>query len=690
MKLPVGWLKEWVGIKANVKVQDLAHRLTMSGFEVEGIETSGGDFLLEVNVTPNRGDALSILGMAREVSALYGVPIRKSPQGRRSGPKGSKGPVAVTMSASKECPRYALAVISGVKVGPSPEWLVRRLEQVGVRSINNVVDITNYVLHEMGQPLHAFDRSKIKNNRIQVRLAREGEKIRTLDAREHSLQKSDLVIADAEEPIALAGVMGGAGSEVDAQTTAIALESAFFNPATVRKTARRLGIQTGSSFRFERRVDPEGILPALERAVQMILELAGGVIEGGIIDLCQKTLAPHQPTKISLDPAWVAGRLGGDWKAAEMKRLLEKLKLSVAVRSPRSWQVTVPSHRGDLKSASDLMEEIIRLGGVDRIPVTFPALKSAPIETGETGAAREAEAKRYLNARGFFETIHYSFISPEDVSRFDPKLSREEITLGNPLGLDVSVLRPSLLPSLLKTASHHHRHKMFDIRLFELRKRFSKDVTGKLVERMTLSGIVTGARLDHHWSGSEKSQPSDFYDLKGVLEGLMQDLRWPGPDFVASSLATLHPHRQAILQHEENLLGHCGEIHPEIAERFDLKRTAMVFELNWGILAGLRTGTQKFADFSRLPMVERDVALVLDDAVSAGQVIETIRGQDPVIRSVKVFDVYKGNQIPEGKKSLALSIQLAAEGRTLTDEEIHRIQDKMIEKLKYSFNAEIR
>ena len=685
MKVPVSWLKEFVPVKAGA--DEIARRLTLSGFEVEEILTVEGDAVLEVNVTPNRGDCLSIFGIAREVSAIFHVPLR-FPRIEKFAPSKGKSPVTVRLQAAKKCPRYSLAVLSGVKVGSSPDRLARRLAQVGIRSINNVVDVTNYVLMELGQPLHAFDRKKIRGEKILVRKARNQEKILTLDGEERELISDDLVIADSEGAIALAGIMGGKDTEIDENSTTAALESAFFESSGIRKTARRLGIQTESSYRFERGIDPEGVIRALQRAAQLIQELAGGVMAGPLTDFYPGR-SPGR--KILFSPARVEALLGGDWPVSRVKRNFGKLSFQVqrrgkGRRNKDQWEVSVPSYRPDIQREADLIEEAARFEGLEKIPTTFPPLVAAPVS--ENRASRAEQTVRHLLADlGLREAVHFSFLSPEDLSHFDPSLLDRAVPLENPLGREYSLMRPTLLPSLLRTAALHHRHKISTVRLFELRNRFEK-AEGRIAESKTLSGVLTGHRLLSHWS--DHVRETDFYDLKGLVERLFREMRILKSTFAASMAPFLHPNQQAAAMIGGRTVGLLGEVHPDLLSRFDLKRAAFVFELDWGALADLRSSEKQFESYSLHPVVERDLALVVEESVAAASLLEFIHGQDPAIWNVSLFDLYRGPQIPEGKKSLAFAIQIGRKNQTLTEGEVNAVYGRLVENLKQTFRAEVR
>jgi phenylalanyl-tRNA synthetase beta chain len=665
---------------------EIARRLTFGGFEVEEILAVEEEQVLEVNVTPNRGDCLSIAGLAREVSALFGmrgaIPprIHRSPRPPRN--IGGLRSLSVKIRHPKACPRYSLAVIDGVTVRPSPEWLVRRLALVGVRPINNIVDVTNYVLMELGQPLHAFDRDKIRRG-IVIRRAAAGEKILTLDGEEQELTPDDLVIADSERAIALAGVMGGKDSEIDGASRAVALEAAFFEPAGIRRTARRLGIQTESSYRFERRVDPEGVVRALERAVSLIQEVAGGVVAGPAVDLYP---GKTKETKFSFSTREVETVMGGRWPVSQVKKDFQKLSFRLRPGGRERWEVSVPSWRGDIQRGADLVEEAARLKGLEGIPITFPPMISEPVSPSAASQAEE-RIRHLLADLGLREAIHFSFLAPEDLTALDPSLVAEAVELANPLGRENSLLRPTLIPSLLKTASLHHRHKIHDVRLFELRKRFRKR-EGQIQESKTLAVLLTGKRLLSYWG--EKIEETDFYDLKGILEKILRERAVSDLSFSGGSFPFLHPRKQAAVKRGEEVVGVLGEIHPDVAARFELKRPACVLELDWESIAARPAPEKKFEGYSLHPVVERDLALVIDGTIPAGSILDYIKGQDPAIWDVAIFDLYRGPQIPEGKKSLAFAIQIGRKNRTLTEEEVNVIFEKVVENVKQAFKAEVR
>ncbi|HSA59877.1 MAG TPA: phenylalanine--tRNA ligase subunit beta [bacterium] len=678
MKLPLSWLKEWVPVAA-AGGEEIAHRLTFAGLEVEGIANVEGEPVLEVNVTPNRGDCLSVRGLAREIAALHGVSL-KTPWKSAARKTSTRSAVGVAVARPKSCPRYALAVVEGVSVGPSPAWLARRLAQTGVRSVNNVVDVTNYVLMELGQPLHAFDRAKLKGGKIAVRNAKDGEVLRTLDGIDRKLEAQDLVIADADGPVALAGVMGGAGTEVDASTSSVALECAYFDPSVVRRAARRLGIQSESSYRFERGVDPEDVPVALRRAVDLLVEVAGGR-EISTVDLYREKV---RSATVRFRPAEVSEVLGGVWKEAEIRSSLTGLGFSIKAGAKGEWRVGVPSRRRDVSRSVDLIEEVARARGLDRIGEKFPALADAP--EGGTDLSQERRARALLADLGLQETVHYSFTSPETAGLLG---GRSFATLANPLGRDDSVLRASLLPSLLTTAAHHARHKMETFRAFELRTVFEESPAGKPAERKKLAGVLMGRRLLSHWSDGVRE--SDFYDLKGVIERILDEFGLlDAAVFERGSESHLHPGQQARVTVDGRTLGAFGVLHPDVLARLDVKKSLHVFELDWPGVAGMERAERRYREFPRTPMVERDLAVVVEEGTEAGALVRFIRRQDHVITDARVFDLYRGGQIAAGKKSLAFSIRMGRPDRTLTDPEINEVFQKVVQGVCREFGAEIR
>jgi phenylalanyl-tRNA synthetase beta chain len=650
------------------------------------------DVRFELGLTPNRPDCLSVVGVAREVAAMAGSPLRlPAAQVVESGPD-IAGQTSVTVEEPGLCPRYAARLIRGVSIGPSPEWLVSRLEAVGMRSINNVVDVTNYVLMELGHPLHAFDFKLLRGGRIVVRRAGKGATFTTLDGQSRSLDERDLVICDGEGPVALAGIMGGENSEIQPDTVDILLESAYFNPTTIRRSSKRLGLHTESSHRFERGADVNMAPVALDRAASLILEVAGGTAAKGRIDVYPQPLVER---RIAISSRKTAETLGLDLDILEIRRLLQSIGLAAELAENReeTLYVSIPAFRPDLEREIDLIEEVARLNGYDRIPVTMPA--------GRIVCHRPANRQRHprqmrdaMVAAGFSEVINYSFTTPSAWDRIalpaaDPR--RETVRILNPLTEEQSVMRTMLVPSVLETVSRNLAYRSRDLRLFELRPVFLPQVGEELPqERLRLAAVICGRRVPEGWA--QGNEAVDFFDLKGVLEGLFERFRVDRVDWDASrSEPYLHPGKSCTLSLGKATLGTLGEIHPRVLENFDIDCPVYLLDLDLQAFfaeTGLR---RSFRAPSRFPDVYRDTALLLDEAVSARQVFELLgRAKAKEVEDVVLFDLYRGKGIPAGKKSLAIRVRYRSAEKTLTDEEISAIHGRIVETLCKNLGAEIR
>jgi len=650
------------------------------------------DVRFELGLTPNRPDCLSVAGVAREVSAMAGNPLRlPAVKVVENGPAIS-GQTSIAVNEPGLCPRYAARLIRGVTIGPSPDWLVSRLEAVGMRSINNVVDVTNYVLMELGHPLHAFDFSLLRGGCIVVKRAGKGEMFTTLDGQSRLLDDRDLVICDGEGPVALAGIMGGENSEIRPETVDILLESAYFNPSTIRRTGKRLGLHTESSHRFERGADVAMVPVALDRAASLILEVAGGTAAAGCIDVYPQALAER---RLSISARKTADILGLELDILEISRLLQSIGLKAELADNRdgALYVSIPAFRPDLEREIDLIEEVARLNGYDKIPVTMPA--------GRIVCHRQADRQRQVRqlrdamvASGFSEVINYSFTSP---TAWDKALlpaedvRRETVRILNPLTEEQSVMRTTLVPSLLETVSRNLAYRSRDLRLFELRPVFLPQSGEELPqERLRLTAAICGRRVPEGWA--QTGEAVDFFDLKGVLEGLLDRFRiertvWDSE----GSEPFLHPGKSCTLTSGKSVLGSIGEVHPKVLENFDVESPVFLFDLDLQAFfdeIGRRRG---FRSPSRFPDVYRDTALLLDDGVPARQVIDLVgRTKVKELEDIVLFDLYRGKGIPEGKKSLGIRIRYRSAEKTLTDEEISAIHGRIIDTLCKTLGAEIR
>ncbi|MBI2369803.1 MAG: phenylalanine--tRNA ligase subunit beta, partial [Deltaproteobacteria bacterium] len=597
---------------------------------------------------------------------------------------------AVTIEDPAGCPRYSARVIQGVRIGPSPDWLQRRLQAVGVRPINNVVDATNYALMERGQPLHAFDFDRLEGRRIVVRRARPGEEFYTLDGQRRVLSGEALMICDAARAVALAGIMGGANSEIAPDTTAVLLESAYFDPITTRRTSKALGLRTEASQRFERGADPAGIVPALDRGAALICELAGGEIARGVVDVYPRPIVPRE---LRLRPGRVNALLGTALPAEEVRALLERLQLGTRPAGDGELRVTVPTFRPDLQEEVDLIEEVARLHGYQRIPEALPQGTAGP-EPRDRGQLLRERVQTLLTGAGLHEAITFSFHAPRVFDQLclapdDPR--RRCVRLLNPLSETQSVMRTLLVPGLLEAAGRNANRKNPTVRLFEVGKVFLPTVDGKLPQEVwTLGLLLMGLRQDELWDRERAAL--DFYDLKGTIELLLDGLDVRAVSARATeAIPYLHPGKAAELLAEGEVMGLLGEVHPEVLGAFDLKSPALVAEVNLEALAAHVSPRKGFTPLPRFPAVFRDFALVADEGLEAEAVCRAVlAGRDPLLQEVRPFDVYRGDPIPPGKKGMAFRIRYQAQDRTLTDEEVNGIHEQALARLRGELGAEIR
>jgi phenylalanyl-tRNA synthetase beta chain len=692
MKVPIEWLKTYVPIR--LKPDRLAHKLTMGGIEVEAVERAGSETIFELGVTPNRGDCLSIVGVARETAAItnkeFRTPVWKAPRG--------KGKVAdyvrISVKHKSRCPRYCARVIDGVRIGASPAWVVKRLAASGVRSINNVVDATNYVMLETGQPLHAFDLRFVGDKKIVVRKAGENTKFTALDGSQNEIVPEDLLICDGKGPVALAGVMGGENSEVRQSTTSILLESAYFEPIGVRKTSRRLGLSSESSRRFERGVDPNGSLSVLHRLTEIILEIAGGTPTADWIDLYPKKI---QPKKVRLDCADVNRILGTELDAEGMAEILESEELRVAGRGTKrmsvakSIVVTVPTFRPDIERPIDLIEEVARIYGYHNLKETMPVVGVSPI-TKPRFYDQELIARHALTGAGLNETVLYGFTSEESARPF-ACADGNSIPLTNPLSREHGVMRTTLISGLLDVIALNVNRQRTDCRVFALQRVFFGGVGGKEpTEPRMISGAMIGNRYPGSWDAA--GLPLDFYDAKGAVENLLDafDLggaaiyqRGEGCDF-------LHPGRFAYVLIGNERVGYVGQLHPDVVNKWNLECETFVFELEFEKLSELSVSMDKtFSEISRFPFVDRDLALVLEDRIPAVEVEKAIQDSGTeLVNSVRIFDVYRGKGIADGCKSLGITLRFARDEATLTDNEVDASLSKILNILQEKLGASLR
>jgi phenylalanyl-tRNA synthetase beta chain len=648
------------------------------------------DQIIDVAVTPNRSDCLSLLGIAREVAAICEAPLGyPAISFAETGPD-IKALASIAIDDLEGCPRYAARVVQNIAVGPSPKWLRERLEAVGLRSINNTVDVTNYVLMEMGQPLHAFDFDRLREHRIIVRRAGQGEHFTTLDGAERILFDDTLLICDGQGPVAIAGIMGGLDSEITPETTQVLIESAYFEPRGIRRSSKKLGLRTESSYRFERGVDPEGVIRALDRAAQLMREVGGGEITRGLIDVYPR---PLTTPAVVLDVDRTNRFLGTDLSTTAMEAVLRRIELPVETIDSHRLRVKVPSFRPDITREVDLAEEIARLVGFDQVPVTCPEA-SIGAEPADPHLSLRQEIKGVLQGAGFFEVLNYSFISQESLSMLgfsagDPRMN--PIRVLNPLSEDQRVMRTTLVPGLLQTARYNFDHGNEDLRMFELSKVFLPNKQDVLpVEPHHLAGIMTGARLPQTLYGGLGD--TEYADLKGVVEEVLELLHVSEVQFVAENvppyLDSLHA---ASVFGEGSGLGAIGRVHPRVESAFGLKKAVYIFEIDFEQVYKLNRHQSRYRSLPKFPSVSRDMALIVDESLPVQELLDYLwQLEEPMLEQIEVFDIYRNPQLSTGKKSIGYRLVYRSNDRSLTDAEVNHLHGRLVERVLGQFHATLR
>jgi phenylalanyl-tRNA synthetase beta chain len=686
MRISTQWLNELVETPS---VEELGHVFEMAGIGVEDYDADSDVWTLEV--TSNRGDWLSANGLAREIAAMTGKRFGTSSGASESTPALEQ--VSVEIENPEECARYCALLIEGVTVGDSPEWLQNRLIECGMRPVNNIVDVTNFVMLERGQPLHAFDADKVLGQKIIVRRAKNGETITTLDEVERELSGEILVIADAENPIAVAGVMGGRDSEVTENTTRILLESAHFAGSRVRRGARVLGLTSEASRRFARWVDPNGVLASGQRAAQLIAELAGGTIVPGATDVYP---APVGEAHVALRVARCNAILGIEISAEQITALLQRLGMKVNATSPNTLQVSIPTWRRDVEREIDLIEEVARLYGYKKIPTTLPRTVNA--FSGRNLVQRtEDSARETLTRCGLNELVTYSLENAASVARAGLDTSTPVVQLRNPLSDDYTQLRTSLFPSLLEIL---RRNSLSDattsLRFFELAKIYCPQETsaanpdGMPTEKRQIGIALLAAPPQSHWQ--KDAQPEiDFFTLKGIVENVLRGIGVPPAVFRAASTPPFHPGRCATLSIDGENLGYLGEVHPDIAERYELRHRAYLASIDFESLVRHISIVPQFSPFSNRPAADRDIALVIPEKITVAQLENTIaRAASTLLESSRVFDIYTGSPIEAGFKSVAVALRLRSSERTLQEEEIEATMTAIRAAAEKELGAQLR
>jgi phenylalanyl-tRNA synthetase beta chain len=682
MKASINWLKEFVDF--SLTPSEIADALTMTGMEVEGVEGLKDDSILEITVTPNRPDCLSIRGLAREISAILGLPF----QDRSASIQEEKGVRPhIEIRDTDLCSRYTSRIIRGVRVGPSPEWLSHRLEYHGMRPTNNIVDVTNYVLLEMGHPLHAFDLDRLEGVRIVVRTANSEKTMKTLDNEKRTLNKDMLLIWDAKKPVAIAGVMGGLNTEVTHSTVNVLLESAYFDQRSVRRTAKSLNLATEASYRFERGADIKLTSAALDRVAELIMETAGGEVTK-TTDIYTK---PFSPMSITVRPKKINEIIGVKINTTQVLDILTRLEIE-SREEGENIVVTPPSFREDIQRDTDVIEEIARLYGYDKIPSTLPCVTMQPVRENPVWKLMKV-VKETMRKAGYSEAINYSFLNPLELDRLriqSDDRRRSLVTVRNPLKKEEEALRTTLIPALINNVKFNMNRGVCSLRFFEVASVFI-DTGQKLPDEVLKLSAV---RVKEDRADLWESTHSGFYDIKGAAENLFLELGIKDYIFMhepGESEPYLHPGKSCVITSDNQKIGVLGALHPEVLRNFDINTEIYFFELDIDSLFAVLPSKTAFSPLPKFPFVERDLAIILSEDVTAAAVEDIIHGmKSDMIESVTLFDIYTGKSIPEGKKSLAFSIRYRAGDRTLTDSEVNEMHAQILKKLEESLQAELR
>lgn len=642
------------------------------------------DKVLELGLTPNRSDALSMLGVAHEVAAILGRDVKYPEISLETNNEKASDYISIKVDVKEDNPLYVARVVKNVKIAPSPLWMQTRLMAAGIRPHNNVVDITNYILLEYGQPLHAFDYDRLGSKEILVRRAQNGEKIVTLDDTERTLTEEHLVITNGTEPVALAGVMGGANSEVQNDTTTVLIESAYFKGLTIRTASKDHGLRSEASARYEKGIDPNRTRLAADRAASLMALYAGGEVVDGTVEVDTMTI---EPAVISISLKRINGVLGTDLTAEQVKDIFARLQFEVK-EEDGSFVVTVPTRRGDITIEEDLVEEVARLYGYDHLPTTLPISEATPGRLTPYQEKRR-RVRRFLEGAGLLQAITYSLTSEEKAAQFALEQA-EAIRLAMPMSEERSTLRLSLVPHLLEAVKHNNARQIDSVALYEIGSVFLATAQGELPqEKERLAGAVTGLWHTHSWQGEKKAV--DFYVVKGILEGLFNLLGVTDQiEYKLASKEGMHPGRTAEVLLNGSSIGFVGQLHPAAQKDMDLRET-YVFELDLQTLLTTNVQEVQYEPIPRFPSISRDIALVVEKDVSAGNIQRVIQeAGGKLLKDVTVFDLYEGEKMEPGKKSVAFSLRYFDPERTLTDEDVTKAHDRVLKAVEEAFGASLR
>ena len=695
MKATLEWLAEWVDL-SGLAPREIADKLTLAGLEVEDLadRTGRGDWVLEIGVTPNRPDALSIRGLARELAALLDRPLKTPLSQVLEGGSDVRTLARVAIDDPEHCFRFAARVIEDVSLGPSPAWLADRLTAAGFRLINNIVDITNYVMLELGQPLHAYDLEEVRGRRLAARVYPKGTLFTTLDGQERRLAAdTNLMICDEVGPVGLAGIMGGLNSEIKPATRHILLEGAAFNAATIRRASRANSLSTDASYRFERGSDPEVCGLAVDRAANLMRNLAGGRVAVGRLDLYPR---PFSAPAIEFSPARANACLGASHRPEDMLRVLRAIGLEIIEDSDEVFMARPPSWRPDLSREVDIWEEVARLLDFDQVPATLPKPPARRYDPPPAWRLR-AEARDHLAASGLAESLTYSFINPNFADRLgladDSPWRLRGLPILNPLSEEQGLLRPLLAPSLLSALKVNQAHGRPRTALFELGRVFlSNGPDRQPEERETIAGLLSGLAGPGTWL--EPSRPVDFWDIKGLVESLGLALGGPAEFKRITDPPPWYDPAEAagVFLADGTRLGHLGRLDKKAAQAFGLKEAATyLFELDAELILERGWGRRPFTNWSKFPPADRDLALVLDEARPAADIVSAIfEDRSLPLVDLLLFDLYQGSQLPAGKKSLAFRLTFQSPDKTLTDDEVGEFCGRITSLLARRFGAVLR
>ncbi len=684
MNFSLNWIRDYINI--NLSPEEIADRLSKAGLLVESITLRAGDFLLDIEIHANRPDWMSVLGICRELAAATGAKLQQPHLDYDEISDKTSDFITVEILDPELCPRYCAKLIRNVKVGPSPEWLAEKLSIIGLHPINNIVDVTNFVLWEMGHPLHAFDYKNIDESTIIVRRGKKGEKLTTIDEVHRDLDENVLAIADAHKPIAIGGVMGGINSQITNQTKDVLLEAAYFNPISIRRTAKKYNLDTDASHRFERGCDPEAPLRAIDRTCHLLEKIAEGRVCQEVVDVYPLKV-PNK--KIHLRITRAEKLLGIELDNEKVEETFNKLELSIEKNNNRTYEVSIPSFRVDITEEIDLIEEIARFYGYHNIPSTLPPLKEMDIKDSDRIKIR-AFIRSLLCDSGYTEAINYSFVDYHKNLLFDEREKRDLIHLKNPIADNMKVMRTSLLPGLMENIVNNRNYGTTDIRLFEIGKCFFPTSAESLpTEKEALVIVASGYRGKKLWKDDYRQ--TDFFDLKGVIEFLFKRLKCEGIKFENKVIKYLHLGQSASIIFDEKEIGALGLLHPKLAQYFNIKDAVYIAHIFVDILLDRKLEKAKYQERPKYPGIRRDISFIIEESLPFSDIknlIDTL--SEEIIFDVNITDTYKGAHLPEGKKSLSISIYYQSPDRTLKTEEVTQVHEKIINLLKSNLKAELR